>query len=139
MVKMTFKQLKVWNKATDFAVVITSIGDTVQGSRKNYRLLDQLESAAASVAMNIAEGKGRFSKNEFVQYLYISRGSLFETVTLLNIICRKGWISSDKLECLEKKALEINLMLNSLISSIRASQPQKNNDRGNKPPPDPKP
>ena len=127
MIKMTFKHLKVWNKATDFAVVIAKLCDTIQGSRKNYRLLDQLESAAASVAMNIAEGKGRFSKNEFVQFLYISRGSLYETVTLLNILCRKGSISPDRLESLEQEAFEINLMLNSLITSIRTSQKTSKN------------
>ncbi|MBI5605158.1 MAG: four helix bundle protein [Deltaproteobacteria bacterium] len=46
--------------------------------------------------MKIAEGKGRFSKKEFVQYLYIARGSLYETMTLLEIFKRRNWISHEK-------------------------------------------
>jgi len=52
------------------------------------------------VALNISEGKGRFSKKEFKHFLYIARGSLYETVTMLQIFKKKQWletISYDKL------------------------------------------
>jgi four helix bundle protein len=68
--------------------------------------------------MNIAEGKGRFSKKEFVQYLYISRGSLYETMTLLEIFRRKKWISNENYSRIEKQAKEIASMLKGLINSI---------------------
>ncbi|WP_410291388.1 four helix bundle protein [Desulfosarcina sp.] len=64
--------------------------DAVSTDRKHYRLLAQIEAGSTSVAMNIAEGQGRFSKKEFAQYLYISRGSLYETITLLDIFHRKA-------------------------------------------------
>ncbi|MGA2468151.1 MAG: four helix bundle protein [Thermodesulfobacteriota bacterium] len=83
--------------------------------RKYYRLLEQIEGSSASISMNIAEGKGRFSKKEFVHHLYISRGSLYETMTLLEIFRRKKWISNLKLEMLGK---EIVSMLKGLINSI---------------------
>ena len=41
--------------------------ESLQSNRKHYRLVEQLESSATSVAMNIAEGKGRNSKKEFIQ------------------------------------------------------------------------
>ena len=46
--------------------------------------------------MNIAEGKGRQTTKEFIQFLYIARGSLFEVVTLLIILERVGWITKEK-------------------------------------------
>jgi four helix bundle protein len=44
------------------------------------------------VALNISEGKGRFSKKEFKQFLYIARGSLYETVAMLQIFKKKNWL-----------------------------------------------
>jgi four helix bundle protein len=69
--------------------------------------------------MNIAEGKGRFSKKEFIQYLYISRGSLYETMTLLEIFRRMAWISDDHYSQLEEKGKEIASMLKGLIKSLK--------------------
>lgn len=69
--------------------------------------------------MNIAEGKGRFSKKEFVHFLYIARGSIFETITLLIIIQRMRWISDEKIAEIKSMGEEITKMLNSLIKSIK--------------------
>ncbi|MBW2610138.1 MAG: four helix bundle protein, partial [Deltaproteobacteria bacterium] len=61
--------------------------------------------------MNIAEGKGRFSKKEFKHYLYISRGSLYETMTLLEILRRKRWVSDQQYAQLESDGKEIASMI----------------------------
>ncbi len=66
---------------------------------------------SASVSMNIAEGKGRRSKKEFIQYLYIARGSLYETVTLAILFEKRNWISKEELEKLESEAFEIVSMI----------------------------
>jgi len=71
--------------------------------------------------MNIAEGKGRYSKKEFAQFLYIARGSLFETITLLKIFDRRGWTENARSEELYGKASELAKMLNSLINSVKSS------------------
>jgi len=60
-------------------VKVIDFVENMNTDRKHYRLLEQIESASTSIAMNLAEGNGRFSKKEFVQYCYISRGSLYET------------------------------------------------------------
>ena len=76
-------------------------------SRNHFRIVEQLESAATSVALNIAEGKGRHSKKEFRHFLYIARGSLYETIALLQILLMKRWIESDAYKNIYKDAKEI--------------------------------
>ncbi|MEA1933766.1 MAG: four helix bundle protein [Thermodesulfobacteriota bacterium] len=114
-----FEELKVWQKAVIFAENVIKIIDEIETPRKNFRLIEQLEAAGTSVAMNIAEGKGRQTTKEFIQYLFIARGSLFETVTLLIIINRLNWLAEYKLLKLKSLAEEITKMLNSLIKSMR--------------------
>lgn len=119
--KFGYENLEVWQKAIDWASSIISLVDDLQTSRKHYRLLEQLEASCTSVAMNIAEGKGRFSQKEFVHYLYIARGSLYETITLLEIFLRQGWVIEDSFNDLKDEARVIAKMLNALLNSIKAS------------------
>ena len=116
--KFGYEDLDVWNKATEFAVEVIDLVEKISTHRKHYRLLEQLEASSASTSMNVAEGKGRFSKKEFVQYLYISRGSLYETMTLLEIFRRKKWISDGDYSTLETDGKQIASMLKGLINSI---------------------
>ena len=115
----TFQELKVWEKSVDFAEVVILLIDEMDMPRKHYRLIEQLEAAATSPAMNIAEGKGRQSTKEFIQFLFIARGSVFEVVTLLTVFNRLHWLEKAKLDELLDQAEEITKMLNSLIKSMR--------------------
>jgi len=115
-----FEDLLVWQKSIDFAEAVIKTIDLFKAPRKHYRIIEQLESAAISISSNIAEGKGRFSKKEFIHYLYISRGSLFETISLLILIRRLTWIGEEKLIELKLMGEEIAKMLNSLIKSVKS-------------------
>lgn len=117
--KFSFEELEVWQKAVEFAKMVIELTEKIDTDRKHYRLIEQLEAASSSVAMNIAEGKGRFSKKEFVQFLYIARGSLYETITLLIIFHKKNWINEIQLEEIKSFGDEIGKMLSSLINSIK--------------------
>lgn len=103
----------------DYAEKCLDITADIKG---HYRLLEQLEAASASVRQNIAEGNERFSTKEYIHYLNISRGSLYESITLLNLFARKEIISADLLNQQEDLALEIVKMLNSLITKLRTHQ-----------------
>jgi four helix bundle protein len=116
-----FEELEVWQRAIEYVDLIIDVVENLQSPRNHFRLVEQLEAAAASVPMNIAEGKGRFSKKEFVYFLYISRGSLFETITLLKIFERRGWIEEVQAQLLYEKAGEIGKMLNNLIKAVKNS------------------
>lgn len=74
-----------------------------------------MEAAAASIPANIAEGKGRYSKKEFVHFVFIARGSLYEAITVLIVFHRKSWIETEKLNGLKQMADEINKMISALI------------------------
>ena len=116
--KFGYEDLDVWNKAVEFAVEVIGVVEDISTDRKHYRLLEQIEANSTSISMNIAEGKGRYSKKEFIQYLYISRGSLYETMTLLEIFRRKRWISEKSFSEFEQRGKEIASMLKGLINSI---------------------
>jgi four helix bundle protein len=60
--KFIFEELEVWKKAVDFSVKVIDFTEKIQTDRKHFRLIEQFEAASTSVALNIAEGKGRFSK-----------------------------------------------------------------------------
>ena len=117
-----YENLEVWNKAVDFAVQAINVVDGISTDRKHYRLLEQIEASSTSISMNIAEGKGRYSKKEFIQYCYISRGSLYETMTLLEIFGRMTWISDSEYSELENKGKEIVSMIKGLINSLKTAK-----------------
>ena len=115
----SFEELKVYKKSLDFSVAVIDVIDEVKTPRKHFRLIEQLEASSSSIALNISEGKGRYSRKEFKHFLYIARGSLYETITMLQIFLRKKWLSNKKYEKLKADAEEINKMLSVLINSIK--------------------
>jgi four helix bundle protein len=116
-----YENLEVWNKSVDFAVKVVETVDNVSTNRMHYRLIEQIEASSTSVSMNLAEGKGRFSKKEFIQYCYISRGSLYETMTLLEIFRRVKWITDSQFEDLSADGIQIASMIKGLINSLKKS------------------
>jgi four helix bundle protein len=113
-----YKDLAVWQKSMLFANQVIRLTESLETDRKHYRLVDQLEAAATSVPMNIAEGKGRYSSKEFIHFLHIARGSLFETMTLLELFEMRNWIKPETIRSLTSQADEIGTMINGLIRSL---------------------
>ena len=118
-----YKDLRVWQQSIQFANQVIDITENMNTPQKHYRLVEQLEAAAASVPMNIAEGKGRHTPKDLIRFLYIARGSLYETMTLLDIFSMRGWITQETYTDLETKSNQIAKMLHALIASIRRSSP----------------
>ena len=117
-----FEELKVYKKAVDFAVNVIETIDKIDAPRKHFRLFEQIEASSTSVSSNISEGKGRYSKREFKQYLYIARGSLYETITRLQIFKKLKWLNEESYKNLYGEAEEISKMLSGLINSIKVSK-----------------
>lgn len=117
--RFSFEDLEVWQEAVAFADLCLSVAERIAVERKHFRLIEQLESACTSVSLNIAEGKGRFSRKEFIHFLYIARGSLFETVTLLEIFRRRSWINKAEFSSQKNAAIQLGKRISSLINSIK--------------------
>jgi len=109
-----FENLDVYQKAIAFA---DEISDLVEGfSKGNYYLTDQLNRAALSIATNIAEGNGRYSKADRKNFFRISRGSAFECIPILELCKRKKLIGEEKHKALKDSLDEICKMLSGLIN-----------------------
>ena len=119
--KFGFEDLEVWKRGINFAKIVISLADELNQWRKHFKIAAQLESAAVSVPSNIAEGTGRFSRKEFINFLYIARGSLYETVTLLTICRDSDWIRKEDFERLKFQASEINRMISGLVNFLKRS------------------
>jgi four helix bundle protein len=116
---LAYKDLLVWQKSIEFASQVIDQAENLVSERKHYRLLEQLEAAATSIPMNIAEGKGRHSTKELKHFLMIARGSLYETMTLLEIFQLKGWINKSDFQKLNEKAVEISKMITAIHRNLK--------------------
>jgi len=112
------RDLIAWRRAMDLATEIYRTVETFP-KRETYVLTMQLCGCAGSVPSNIAEGKGRLSKKEYVQFLSKARGSLLEVETRLELAQRVGYITMARFRELFAQAAEVGRILNGLIRSIR--------------------
>lgn len=87
-------------------------------AEEKFALSDQLRRAVVSVASNIAEGCGRTTNRDYAHFLAIARGSLYETMTQLEMAQRVGFI--DSIADIEPLAIEIGRMLAALLKKYGA-------------------
>jgi four helix bundle protein len=113
----SYREIKVWQKAIELVVDIYSCTRSFP-REELYGLAGQLRHAAVSIASNIAEGKGRRTDREFLQFLHHARGSVFEVETQLTIASRLGYMPEAEVLRLGHSASEIARMLNGLIKAI---------------------
>src|SRR5690349_586241 len=111
-----FKKLQVYQKAISFADAICTL--TRDLPRGYFFLADQLNRAALSIAANIAEGNGRFTKPDRRNFFGIARGSVQECVPLLELASRRGLLRPDDHQALKAHLEEISKMLSGLINGL---------------------
>jgi four helix bundle protein len=80
----SYRELVVWQRAVELSLSIYKLTASFP-SDERFGLTDQIRRAAVSVASNIAEGYGRTTKGEYLQFLGHARGSIFEVQTQLTI------------------------------------------------------
>ena len=112
---MNHKDLEVWKESMNLVEMVYSLANQLPGDEK-FGLISQLKRAAVSVPSNIAEGWGRESTKNFVHFLRIARGSLYELETQL-IISKELKYCKD-FGKIDGFIIEIGKMLNSLIKKL---------------------
>jgi four helix bundle protein len=80
--------------------------------------VDQLNRAAFSVILNIAEGSGKFSKPDRKNYFIIARASVFECVATIDVLCDENQIQQAQFDQLMSQADELSKMLFALIKNL---------------------
>ncbi len=113
-----FEKLEVWQLSIDLADYIFNLLETFPPN-KHLRLVGQMEAAASSVPQNIAEGKGRQYKKEFIQFLYIAEGSLFEILTLTELFKRRKLFKVQDANKIRNRSEIIDRKLHGLVNSLR--------------------
>src|ERR1039458_4374064 len=112
----TYEDLKVWRRAMD--LVLEGYRSTSSfPKQETYGRTSQMRRAAVSVPSNIAEGKGRFSRKELLQFLFHARGSLLELQTQITIGRELGFLAAAEGEKLTDLAAEVGRL------SQRPSEP----------------
>lgn len=116
----SYRELVAWQKALALAIEVYSITKGLPHD-EIYGLTSQLRRSAVSVPSNIAEGQGRATKGEFIQFLCHARGSLFELETQIVIATKLGYISPESEEGVTAQTTEVARILNGLLTSLGVS------------------
>ena len=120
----TYENLEVWQAAMELVMKIYTAtrGFPVD---ERYGLTNQLRRAAVSVASNIAEGKGRISDKELVQFLSRARGSLYEVQTQLKVAAMLSYVTAVESSDLSNSSNRVGCLLNGLIRTLKAAVEQE--------------
>ena len=116
-----FEKLEVWQLSVDLAGHVLSLLGRMPSNR-HIRLFSQMEAAVVSVSQNIAEGKGRQYKKEFIQFLHIAQGSLYEVVTLIEVFRRNNLFNEEESLQIREQCETIDRKLNGLINSLHGKK-----------------
>ncbi len=111
-----FENLEVYQKSVDLTEKVINLTD--EFPKGYYFLTDQLNRASLSIATNIAEGNGRFTKKDRRNFFIIARGSVQECVPLLEIAKRKQLISDVTLSQMFNQLEVISKMISGLINGL---------------------
>lgn len=114
----SYKDLTVWQKAREFVkkIYVVSKGFSRE---ETYGLTQQIRRAAISVPSNIAEGYGRGSRKDYVRFLHMARGSLYELETQLFLAQDMEYLSPATSEPILGAVADCSRLLNGLIASLQ--------------------
>ena len=113
-----FEKIEVWQLSVDLADFVIGLLESFPPN-KHFRVIGQMESAVSGISQNIAEGKGRQYNKEFIQFLYIAIGCLFEVLTLTEIFKRRKLFKEKEAIQIRNKAKIIYRKTTALIKSLR--------------------
>lgn len=111
-----FEKIAAYQKARTY---FSTINELIHKSSISPNMRDQLERAALSIPLNIAEGSGRISLKERRHFFTIARGSLYESWAILDIMNRRGnAVKTEEYQELYALAIEISKLLYAMIRNL---------------------
>ncbi len=119
MEKITsFEQLIVWQESQQLAVMIYGLTKTFPADER-FGLTSQIKRSASSVSANIAEGFGRRTAKDKIQFLTIAYGSLLETKNFIYLGQKLGFITDKDVDIILNQTICCQKSLNAYIRSLR--------------------
>ncbi len=116
---ITYKKLKVWQESHKLALLIYSLTRNYPKS-EIFGLISQMRRAAISVPANIVEGQARKARKEFIQFLYIAKGSLVELEYFLELSLDLRLTNKAVFESISKQRMLVGRLLEGLIRKLRS-------------------
>lgn len=113
-----FEDLHCWQKARELTRSVYKEFKNVN----DYGFKDQIQRAAVSVMSNIAEGFERGTKQEFLNYLFIAKGSAGEVRAQLYVALDVGYLNIETFKYLNSFALECARLIASFIKGLKISE-----------------
>jgi four helix bundle protein len=119
----SFEDLHIYQRARELASAVYKI---TRGNdfERDFGLVDQIRRAAVSILSNIAEGFERGSKTEFIQFLYIAKGSCGEVRAQLQIAQDQSYLQHDEYQRLYDLCKQINGMISNFIAHLQKTDYQ---------------
>lgn len=114
----TFRDLQVWQKAMVLVTNSYSISSNFP-IEEQFSLTSQIRRCSISIPSNIAEGYGRDTNKDYIRFLTIALGSLFEFQTQIEIAFNLKYISEENFVKLYEDSRELERMLSSFIRKIK--------------------
>jgi four helix bundle protein len=127
-VEARFRKSVAWQKSMDLATMVYDVTRTFP-KEEMFGLTSQLRRASVSIASNIAEGQGRSTVGEFIQFLGMARGSALEVQTQLELALRLNFGKAAEIEAAQARAIEVGIILNAALTTMRtraAAKSKKN-------------
>ncbi len=113
----SFEELNIWKNARELVRLIYAFTKKDRFS-KDFSLCDQMKRASVSIMTNIAEGFERGSNKEFIQFLYIAKGSCSEVRSLLYVACDQNYVTVDDFSKTKNECLKLSGMMNNFIKYL---------------------
>ena len=113
-----FTELQTWKTARNLRAEIYRVSRTFPGEEK-FGLVSQMRRAAVSVTANLAEGYGRYSFQENIQFCRHSRASAYEVRDHLTTALDAEYISQEKYVELEGLAMDVVRLVNGYFRSTK--------------------
>jgi four helix bundle protein len=115
-----FEDISAWGKARSLSKVIYQETNK-ESFKRDFVLIKQIRRSSGSIMDNIAEGFERGGNKEFIQFLYISKGSAAETKSQLYRAFDQNYISKDDFNKYYDLTNEIGYMIGKLIKYLKNS------------------
>ena len=117
----TFEDIKAWQLAREFRRNIYKITENFP-KHELYSLVSQIRRAAVSVTSNVAEGYGRYSFQENIQFCRMARGSVNEVLDQLYVALDEGYIVKAEFDLFYKEGRGVEYAINGYINFLKSQQ-----------------